>query len=181
MKVAVILAEGFEETEAISVIDVLKRGGIDVNTFGLYSRKITGGHGIKVIADEIFSKTKILSHDAVFLPGGKTGVENLISDLLVIETIKEFNTKNKWIIAICAAPFILEKAGILHNKKATIYPTWKDKLQSISEYSEENIVIDNNIITSRGVGTALELSIKLLEIWMGSEVAENISKGILFS
>lgn len=179
MKVAIFLAEGYEEIEAVTIIDILRRGEVNLKIFGLNSNKIEGSHNIIIETDDIFSIDKLSNFDGIIFPGGLTGVTNLKNNQNIIELVKDFNLKNKWICAICAAPMILDHAGILKDKKVTIYPALKDELKTISKYSEDNVIVDKNIITSRGPATAIDFALKLLEIWISKEESSKISSDLL--
>lgn len=162
MKFACLLANGFEETEAISVIDVLRRAKIDVDLVSIQGVEVIGSHQIKLIADKEWKDME--DYDGVFCPGGQPGTNNLMNDPKVIELIQKMHVSNKWITAICAAPLVLEKAGILVGKKMTSYP-----LQDLgnhfqaSIYFEDAVVRDGNILTSRGMGTAMHLGFAIVE------------------
>ncbi|HOV14800.1 MAG TPA: DJ-1/PfpI family protein, partial [Spirochaetota bacterium] len=108
------------------------------------------------------------------------GVENLSKNQAVIDLIKEYFDKKKYVIAICAAPVVLELAGIIKNKTVTSYPSVKEKLKSIKNYSEDKVVIDNKIITSRGFGTAIDLGLRLIELFSGKVEMEKIKKAIVY-
>jgi len=181
MKVALFLAEGFEELEAITIIDVLRRGGIDLKTFGLNSNNIKGSHYISVKTDDIFRVDKLINYDAIIFPGGLAGVTILKNNQSIIEVVMNFNDNNKYIAAICAAPLILDKAGVLKDKTVTCYPALKDNLTNISKYSDACVVIDKNIITSQGPATAMDFALTLLDIWTSKEKSLNIARDLLLS
>jgi len=181
MKVALFLAEGFEELEAITIIDILRRGSISLKTFGLNNNIIRGAHNISVKTDDIFRVDKLIDYDAIIFPGGLAGVTNLKNNQSIVEVVMNFNNNNKYIAAICAAPLILDKAGVLKDKIATCYPVLKDNLINISKYSDNCIVIDKNIITSQGPATAMDFALSLLEIWTGKEKSLEIARDLLLS
>lgn len=162
MKFACLLADGFEETEAITVIDVLRRAKIDVDLVSIQDIEVTGSHQIKVVADKIWEDME--GYDGVFCPGGQPGTNHLMNDPKVIEFIQKMNHAHHWVTAICAAPMVLEKAGILKGKKMTSYP-----LQDLNShfqdsiYLEEAVVRDGNILTSRGMGSAMHLGFAIVE------------------
>ena len=181
MKINTFLAEGFEETEAIAVIDLLRRANFNVNIVSITEKtEVNGGHNIKVIADSTISKTNLNDADAIFLPGGGLGVENLSKNQKVLDIVKNFAQDGKYIIAICAAPAVLEKAGVIANKKVTSFPGMKEKLPSIASYLEDSVVIDGKIITSRGIGTAIDLGLKIVEIFKGKDESEKLRKGVVY-
>ena len=154
-----MLADDFEEIEAFTVIDVLRRAEIEVVTAGLVSTVVEGSHKIRAIADKKFSETSD-DFDALVLPGGP-GHRKLANSQGVLNLIKDFNNKNKIIAAICAAPSVLARAGILEDKRATIYPGMEKELP---RPRDSNVVIDKNIITSKGPGTAMEFALELVKI-----------------
>lgn len=160
-KVAVLLANGFEEIEALTVVDVLRRGNVNCSMVSINEKEVTGAHNIKVIADEIISDD--LDVDMVILPGGMPGATNLRDDLRVISLLKKMNNENKKIAAICAAPIVLAKAGIISGEDITSYPGFEDDLKE-GNYKEDLVVISGNLITSRGPATALEFSYTLLDV-----------------
>jgi 4-methyl-5(b-hydroxyethyl)-thiazole monophosphate biosynthesis len=178
-KVLVILAPGFEEIEAITVIDILRRARIETTVAGLESISITGSHSIEVKCDAVLSQIDPRQFTHLFLPGGQPGTANLCGHQKVLELVKSFNEKNKVLAAICAAPTVLQAAGILTGKRITSYPSEREKFSS-SIYQEENVVRDVNIITSRGVGTAVEFALALVENISGIEIKKDIAKKILW-
>ncbi|HPO49133.1 MAG TPA: DJ-1/PfpI family protein [Spirochaetota bacterium] len=181
MKISVLMAEGFEEAEAVIVIDILRRAGFEVNLVSTTNeKKVTGGRKIKIFADYIFEEYNFENADILFIPGGGLGVENLLKSSKVENLIKKYFDQNKYIVAICAAPLVLEKAGVLKGKKVTSYPSTEENLKSIAEYSSEKVVVDGKIITSRGFGTAMDLGLKLVEIFLGKQESDNIKKAVVY-
>lgn len=162
MNVIALLAPGFEETEAIGTIDILRRANIHVDLVSIGSLEVTGSHGITVKADKRFESLE--EYDALFIPGGQPGVTNLCSDNRVIQLIRTYHAQNKLIGAICAGPLALEKADILGGKNITSYPM-KDRELHFKDaiYHEKNVVKDGNLLTSRGVGTVLEFGFAFVE------------------
>lgn len=173
-----ILAEGFEEIEALAVVDILRRADIDIKTVSASGEKtVKGAHGIEVTADETeFSK----EYDVLFLPGGYPGYVNLENNAKVISLIKDADSKGKIIAAICAAPSILGKLGILSGKTACCYPSFEQDLKG-AKVVFDDVAADGNIITSRGAGTAHKLAFKLVEIIRGKECANELSKGMIYN
>lgn len=178
-RVVVPLADGFEEIEAMSIIDILRRAGIEVVIAGLHDGPITSARGVKVIPDTTIDTIKAEDFDMIVLPGGQPGSDNLNADQRVRNLIVEFYSKGKLTGAICAAPYVLANAGILKGKKATSYPAYKDKITG-AMYLEDNVVEDGNVITSRGPATAACFAFKIVERLKGKETAENIRKAMLF-
>ena len=179
MKSAVILlAEGFEEIEAITIIDVLRRGSVKCDICSIRDRKVIGAHKIKIKVDILLSEIEVDSYDAVILPGGMPGAKNLKEDSRVIDILKRFKIKNKIIGAICAAPIVLKEAGIIIDKTITSYPDFKDEL-SESNYSEDIVTNDGNIFTSRGPATAIYFALELLKQLADQQIYQNVKEGML--
>lgn len=178
-KVLVILADGFEEIEAITPIDVLKRAGLDVILAGVSSKTVSGAHGIQFQADILLEAYTGLP-DAVILPGGLPGAKNLAESPKVIELVKKMNEAKKIVGAICAAPaLVLAPNGILNGRKATCYPGFEKNFSPQVNFSHDRVIVDGNIITSRGPGSALEFALELVEVLAGKEKAESLSRDLL--
>jgi 4-methyl-5(b-hydroxyethyl)-thiazole monophosphate biosynthesis len=178
MKAAVLLAEGFEEIEFSTIVDILRRAGIDVLIAGLRGGEIIGSHGIKVVSDVSLDRIGASDLDAVVLPGGSPGFMNLSQDGRVIRMVKEMYDEQKYVAAICGAPFVLSQAGILDGKRVTIHPSLKGTLTG-ARYVDDRVVVDGKIVTSQGPGTAMEFSLKLVEIWVGRHEVEEVNKEVL--
>lgn len=177
-KTAVLLAEGFEEIEALTVVDIIRRGNVECHMVSIKDLEVIGAHSIKVIADKVLSED-INEYDLIVFPGGMPGATNLKEDKKVLETVKKFNKEGKLIAAICAAPIVLAAAGIVENKNITSYPGFEEELKGCN-YKEENVVIDGNIITSRGPATAMEFGYELLKV-LGNETYNDLKKGMLYN
>jgi protein deglycase len=178
MKILVPFASGFEEIEACTIVDVLRRADYEVIVAGIGDKMIEGSHGIKIECDVLFEGVTIEGYDALVLPGGMPGTSNLLESTLLKSLILAANNKGIIIAAICAAPWVLSEAGILDNKKATSYPNFADKLKT-AQYSDEKVVVDGNLITSRGVGTALPFSLKIVELLENKEKANKLAEQML--
>jgi protein deglycase len=179
MKVYIFLAEGFEEIEAITVVDVLRRAKIDIKTVSVSERKeVTGAHGIMVNADILFDSESQKAGDMYILPGGMPGTANLAAHQELGLLLKDSHNEDKWLAAICAAPMVFGKLGLLSGKAATCYPGFEKDLLG-AECRTETVVQAGKIVTSRGPGTAIEFSLKLVELLKGAELANNIKKGML--
>lgn len=175
-KTLIMLADGFEEIEAITVIDILRRADIEVITAGINDIKVQGSHGITVIADKKLAQIKG-DFDACVLPGGMPGATNLASSEKVNSFIKQMHKNGKIIAAICASPaIVLAPLGILQNKTATCFPGMQGNFGKKVIYKEENVVIDGNIITSRGPATTLLFALAIVEKLSGKETSEKIKK-----
>lgn len=177
-KVLVPLAPGFEEIEAITSIDVLRRAGIEVVTVSLNSIDVKGAHNIPVIADQRISQINIEEYDGILLPGGMPGAQNLKENSQILNFVRQINEKDLLVAAICAAPMVLETAGILENVNATSYPSFKKEVPSCN-YKEERVVKDGNIITSRGAGVALEFALEVVEYLEGRKAKEDLIDSML--
>ena len=179
-KVAVALAPGFEEVEALTIVDVLRRCGAEVRTAGLGGSPIEGAHQVKVIPDIDLDSLNIEEYDAFVLPGGAPGYENLRKDQRVIDAVKKAFEEKKIVAAMCASPSVLSDAGVLRGKKATIYPGMEDELRKGgAEIKEDLVVQDGNIVTSRGPATAVLFALKLGEILISKSAAEEVKKQML--
>lgn len=181
MKVILFLAEGFEEVEALTVVDYLRRKDILVDTVSITDNEtVKGAHNIIVITDKkIDDVNELDSYDGVVIPGGMPGASNLRDDNKVIEIIRTMNDDGKLVASICAGPMVLERAGVIKGKKVTSYPGYEEVLKD-SIYMEENVVIDGNIITSRGPSLAVEFAIEIIKYLHGHEKAEELKKDILY-
>lgn len=178
-KALIILADGFEEIEATAPIDILRRAGIEVTVAGLESKTVSGAHGLQFQADITLNQYKEVP-DAVILPGGMPGAQNLGNSREVLEILKYLNGQNKVIGAICAAPALaLVPAGILEGKRATCYPGFEQNFKPSTEFSTARVVVDGNVITSRGPGSAIEFALELVKQLAGKEKAESLSQGLL--
>ena len=177
MKVAVFFAKGFEEIEALAVVDVLRRGKVDVVMVGVEEKRVESARGIQIEMDQLLSEVNIQEIGMLVLPGGK-GVEKLEESVRLKEIIRTFEKENKYITAICAAPSLLGKLGILQGHKATCYPGFEKYLEGAT-YTGERVVESGKVITGIGVGAALHFGLKLLEVLKGKEESEKIRKAML--
>jgi len=179
-KALVFLASGFEEIEAITIVDVLRRAGVDVTVAGLAPNVTEGKHGMRIVPDKSIDDVAVEDFDAFVVPGGNPGYKNLRKDQRVIDMVKKAFDSNKLVAAICAGPAVLSDAGVLEGKACTIYPGMDEELEAGGGKPKHDIVVvDGNIITSRGPATALPFALKLAEKLAGKQVAENVSKKTL--
>ena len=176
----VLLATGFEEIEAVTVIDVLRRAGVDVVTLGLDGREVTGSHEITLQADALLADGAGQDWDVVVLPGGMPGAATLRDDARVQALVRSQHEGGGKLAAICAAPIALGKAGVLAGKTATSYPGFGDQLTGAT-LSEERVVLDDDqrITTSRGPGTALEFALSLVEQLVDGDAAASLADAML--
>lgn len=177
-QVAVILADGFEEVEAMAIIDILRRAEIKVVVAGLHAGPVGSARNVKVIPDAGIDAINVDDFEMIVLPGGQPGADNLNADQRVKDLIREFHDKGKLTAAICAAPYVLANAGVLDGKQATAYPSY-DKRLGNAQYLDEDVVTDGRVITSQGPGTALQFGIALVERLKGRERAEAIREAML--
>lgn len=177
-KAIVFLAEGFEEIEALTVVDVLRRGGVEVTTMSLTEDPyVDGAHGIEVLcdADNEYDPTDA---DLVVLPGGLPGADNLRASDLVCDTVKKYVVEGKLVGAICAAPYVLGELGVLQGKKATCYPGFEGKLVG-ADYTALRVERDGNIITGNGPSSALPFALALLAALTDEQNARKVADGML--
>ena len=174
-KVAVILANGFEEIEALTVVDVLRRANISCDMVG-FEEQVTGSHDIQVTADRIFDGD-LSDYDLLVLPGGLPGSANLRDNQALISEIQAFNQEGKKISAICAAPIALHQAGVLKDKHFTCYDGVQENITD-GIYQKETVVVDGNLTTSRGPSTALAFAYELVDQLGGD--AESLRVGMLY-
>ncbi|MFT5207024.1 MAG: 4-methyl-5(b-hydroxyethyl)-thiazole monophosphate biosynthesis [Candidatus Omnitrophota bacterium] len=178
----IVLAEGFEEIEAITPIDVLRRAEIEVSIAYLDCQTVTGAHGVVVQADIDLDTALNSSPDCLILPGGLPGAENLSNSTTLKALIQKMHKQQKIIAAICAAPaLVLAETGILKDKAVTCYPGFEQYFEDNTAYKETNVITDGNIITSRGPGTALEFSLAIVQGLIGREAADSLRKDLLLT
>ena len=177
--VYLFLANGFEECEAITPLDILRRANVEVKTVGIGSNVITGSHNITINCDTVNKDLSFDNLEAIILPGGIPGTPNLEKDRTVQQAIDYSQENGLLICAICAAPSILGHKGILNNKNATCYPGFENELIG-AKIADEKTVLDGNIITARGAGAASDFGFKILEYLKGKEIAQQIKNAMKF-
>lgn len=175
-KVFVPLAEGFEDIEAFTVVDVLRRAGVKVDIIGVPSSQVTSAHGVRIFVDKKITDVNSDEYDGVILPGGNPGYINLGKSSILLEMVKSLNKRGKLVGAICGAPIILAKAGVLNGKRATVYPGMETELPYPRD---DKVVVDGNVVTSQAAGTAMEFALKLVEVLAGSSKAEKLRKDLV--
>ena len=178
-KVLVPLATGFEELEAVTVIDLLRRASIEVTVAGLDDGVVTGSRGTRILPDCNLTSAADLDFDMIVLPGGLPGADNLNADGRIHALLRRMSDQGKFIAAICAAPKVLATAGLLNDKEMTSYPG------SLSELAVEGmqnsgkaIVVDGNVVTSRGPGTAMDFALQLVQLLAGVELRNKVEAGL---
>lgn len=175
----IFLADGFEEVEALAPLDILRRANLETKTVGVTGMEVKGAHDICVKADIALSDVDFEKIDAVILPGGLLGTENLDKNENVKEAVKWANDNKKLVCAICAAPSILGKMGILNGKEATCYPGFEDSFGD-GKYIKQSVVRSDNIITSDGMGSAFKFGFAITSALLSEETAEKIKQQIQY-
>ena len=179
MKIALLLATGYEEGESLFAADILRRAGFEADLISTTKELwVTGAHGIKVEADRLLDESAY-HYDMVILPGGMPGAVNLRDNPRVIDLIRYFDKEHKYIGAICAAPIVLHAAGILAGRKMTSYPGEKyESLFTEAVYCQERVVVDDRLITSRGPATTLPFAYTIVELLGGDSTP--LKRGMLY-
>lgn len=178
--VLIPLAQGCEELEAVTIIDLLRRADIDVVTAGLDEKPITASRGTKIIADTTLDQVMDVEFDMVVLPGGLPGADHLNEDRRIHQVLEQTASRNKLIGAICAAPKVLATAGLLAEKKATAYPGVLEALGLVStNVTNAAVQQDGNIITSRGPGTAMDFALEIISCLEGNEKRNQVEAALL--
>lgn len=179
-EVVVLLADGFEEIEGLTVVDVLRRAGISLTTASIMKREqVTGAHQIQVKADCLMEETDFSDTKMVVLPGGLGGMQNLEAHEGVRELLRQFAKEQRYIGAICAAPTILGRMGLLEGKRAVCYPSMEDGLTD-AEVCYEGVVADGTIITGRGMGVSIDFALRLIEALRDKALADDIAEQIVY-
>ncbi|MDD2968194.1 MAG: DJ-1/PfpI family protein [Lachnospiraceae bacterium] len=178
--VCVFLAEGFEEIEALTVVDLLRRVGILTDLVSVTTQMtVTGSHGIEVRADKLIEEVEFVNIDMIVLPGGMPGTKNLEECDLLMEELDLFYQQGKDISAICAAPSILGHKGFLNGRISCCYPTFESHLTG-AVVTHNEVEVSGNIITSRGMGCAIAFSLAIIEKLIGKETAEDLAEKIVY-
>jgi len=178
--VYLFLADGFEEIEGLTVVDLLRRADISIKTVSITgSLTVTGAHTIKVEADTLFEKEDFKDASLLVLPGGMPGTKHLLEHTGLVSLLKNFNEQEKKLAAICAAPSVLGVNGILNGKKATCYPGFEEKLLG-AESTDNKVEVASNITTSKGLGTAIDFSLEIISQLKDKKTADNIAAAILY-
>jgi len=176
-KILVAIADGTEELEAVTIIDVLRRAKADVTVASVNSKQVTASRGVKLVADVLIADCANQVYDLIALPGGMPGAEHLRDSKELTELLKAQAKSGRYYAAICASPaVVLNHHGLLDNKKATCYPSL---LSELGRIEEAKVVVDGNCITSQGPGTALKFALKLVELLLGKEKSMEVAKAML--
>ena len=183
-KTAIFMADGCEEIEGLTVVDLLRRAGIEIDMIAIKDIKdglqVRGSHGIAFEADKNITEINLQEYDGIILPGGMPGTNYLKADSRVRNAVIEFNQAGKLVAAICAAPTVLGDCGILNGKNAICYPGLEEKLTGANIVTQ-SVVKDGNMITSRGMGTAIEFGLAIIAYFLGQEQADDMARKIVFN
>lgn len=180
MAIAVFFANGFEEIEALTVVDLLRRAQLEAWMVSVTGEKqVAGSHGISVSMDKTLEEVDFTQVDMLVLPGGMPGTLNLEACEPLMEKVREFDREKKYISAICAAPTILGHLGILEGREACCYPEMEDGLVG-AKVSYDRVTVSDHIITSRGMGTAIEFGLQIIGTFLGSAAARTMAEKIVF-
>ncbi len=175
-KILVLLAEGCEEIEAVTAIDVLRRAEFEVTVAGLRTGVIAASRGVKLAPDTTIDAVKPPDFDAIVVPGGYGGVQNLMGDERALDAIRAVHGAGRWVCAICAGPLVLEKAGVLAGKRATCYPGVE---LTTTPRENERVVVDGKLITSQGPGTSMAFALEIVKQLGGPALAQQVASGLL--
>src|SRR5512139_1578282 len=179
-RVLVPLAHGCEELEAVTIIDLLVRAGIDVISAGLENGPVTCSRGVVLVPKTTLEAAMHEQFDMIVLPGGGGGAERLDQDKRIAELLKKMAAGGNYIAAICAAPKVLAHTGLLKGKRATSFPGFIDKMNlPDTHYVTDSVVQDGKVITSRGPGTAMDFALHLIEVLVGKEVRKQVEPGLV--
>lgn len=179
-KVAIFLATGFEEIEALTVVDLLRRVHVETDMISVGTeKKAVGAHNIAVDTDKIIAEIDFTQYDMLVLPGGMPGTLNLEANGLLMSWVDAFYKQDKYLAAICAAPSIFGHRNLLQGRVASCYPGFEKDLEGAT-VSYEPVCVDGKIITSRGMGCAIPFGLKLVEILLGEEVSKDLSEKIIY-
>lgn len=179
-KAYLFLATGFEEVEALTVVDILRRGGVDCKTVSVMGDyDVTSSHAITIRADLLFDEQDLSDADMLIMPGGIPGTPNLRAHAGLEKLIRQYVEKDKYLAAVCAAPTIYGEMGLLNGKNATCYPGMEEGLIGANAMTD-SVVCDGQFITSRGMGTCIDFGLVLLDKLMGKTAADDIGKKIVY-
>lgn len=180
IKAGIFLADGFEEVEGLTVVDLLRRAGIEVETLSIMGRELVeSSHKVTVKADRLAEEAEYDAFSILVLPGGMPGTLNLGASKLVQEKLQKFAEEGKWLGAICAAPSVLGEAGLLKGKEAVCYPGFEEKLLE-AKVCFDPVKVDGKVITSRGMGTAIDFGLTIIAQLISEEKADEVGKSIVY-
>lgn len=179
-KTAIFLAEGYEEIEALAVVDIFRRAGIETDMVSISEELLTkGSHGIQVMADKLLKDANFEEYDMLVLPGGLKGMQNLEACTVLMEQIDAFYEDDKFVASICASPSIFGRRGILNGRMATAYPGFESELKGATVV-DAGAVRAGHVLTGRSMGSAIEFSLLLVNALLGKEKADEIAEQIVY-
>ncbi len=176
--VAVLVANGSEEMETVIVVDILRRAGLRVDLTALTAGPIACSRGVCLESDRVLNNADLDDYDALVLPGGMEGMKCMRSDPRVIDAVRNANANSKLIGAICAAPLVLQEAGILNGRRTACHPGVASMLTE-AEHIDQRVVVDENLVTSQGPGTAIPFALKIVELLLDSNAGEQVAEGLV--
>ncbi|MDO5136251.1 MAG: DJ-1/PfpI family protein [Eubacteriales bacterium] len=180
-KVYIFFADGFEEVEGLTVVDLMRRAGIEIVTVSIKdTREVTSSHSIALLTDKCFMDVDFSDGDMLVLPGGLGGTKRLAACEPLRELLKNFHNKGGKVAAVCAGPTVLADLGLLKGRRATAYPSCMDGLKDAIP-SEEKVVVDGNVTTSRGLGTSIDFALSLIGQLLGEEKAKEVAASIVYA
>jgi 4-methyl-5(b-hydroxyethyl)-thiazole monophosphate biosynthesis len=177
-RVLVPLAEGCEELEAVTIVDLLRRGGIEVVVAGLREGTVTASRGVRIVPDMSLDEALKLDYDMVALPGGLPGADHLAADRRLTDLLRRMNESGRFVGAVCAAPRVLARSGLLRGRTATAYPGILQQ-EGHPDISGDAVIRDGTVITSRAAGTAMDFALALIEALAGRETRDRVERGLV--
>ncbi len=178
-KIGIFLAKGFEEIEALTVVDICRRAGITVNMVSVGDLVVEGSHGIQVTADALLQEVDFEEFDMLVLPGGMPGTRNLEACDVLMEQVDAFYERGKYVAAICAAPSVLGHRGILKGREACCYPGFEEELTG-AKVVYDPVAVSDHVITSRGMGCAIDFALVITEVFCGTDMSEQLAKAVIY-
>ncbi|MBE5890107.1 MAG: DJ-1/PfpI family protein [Lachnospiraceae bacterium] len=180
-KIGIFMADGCEEIEGLTVVDIVRRAGMTIDTISINgSKQVTSSHKVTFLTDLTKEEADFSSYDGIVLPGGMPGTLNLKADETVQKVIREFHEAGKLVCAICAAPSVLGEAGLLQGRKATCHPGFEESLKG-AEWLEQPVVVDQNSITSRGMGTAIPFALEIVRYFLDDDAVQKVCGGLVYA
>lgn len=177
----IFLATGYEEVEMLTVVDMVRRANIDIDMVSVSDkREVTSSHNVTIVADKLISEIDFEEAEMLILPGGIPGTPNLEACQELCQALKKFAAEGKWVSAVCAAPTVLGNLGILDGHKATCYPSFAETIKC-GEYVKQPVVVDDKVITSRGMGTCIEFAGEIITALENETLANDIKKAIIYN
>lgn len=179
-KIGIFMADGCEEIEGLTVVDIVRRAKFEIDTISITGKKeVTSSHNVTFLTDTTAEEADFTSYDGIVLPGGMPGTIYLGENEIVNRVIREFAAEGKLVAAICAAPSVLGQAGILEGRNATCHPGFEDKLLG-ANVKFEPVVCDGNVITSRGMGTAIPFALEIVRYFLDDAAVEHVKTGLVY-